>query len=259
MFVQDMGEGPAIVLVPGLGADHSMYAPQMSALTEFRRIAVDLPGCGESGTLHDVADREVLRVQTDALAEALRARGVERAHLVGISYGGVVVQAFMLRHPDLVASAVICDSFCDTTPEGIAQWVMMAGAKLQPVQLRLMPRSWMVAMNRAIYGKRWPQAMEMLTRLFETADMDDLIKQRRVVNDIHFEAQLRTTRIPTLCLVGGYSRLARAMMQRTQRAIPGSDLRVIDNSFDPSNLCQPEAFTAEVRDWVTAQEATPTH
>lgn len=250
MFVHDVGAGPTIVFIPGLGADHSMYAPQVEALTEFRRIAVDLPGCGASESLHDVPDDRVMEVQTASLADALRARGVTRAHLVGVSYGGVVVQEFLLRYPELTASALISDSFCDTTPETLLQRFMMAAARLQPLPLRLIPRSWWPALNRPIYGKRWPLAMEMITRLFETADLDDLIKQRRVVNNTHLERRLRTTSVPARCLVGDYSTLAVAMMQRTQRAIPGATLQIIPDSFDPSNLCQPEPFTDEVRTWV---------
>lgn len=40
------------------------------------------------------------------------------------------------------------------------------------------------------------------------------------------------------------------MMKRTQRAIPGATLHVIPDSFDPSNLCQPDLFTDQIRTWV---------
>lgn len=103
MFVEDVGRGPALVFVPGLGADHQMYAPQVAALTEFRRLALDLRGTGRSPSLDGIADADVLAVQADDIADALRSRGIPRAHLVGISYGGPVVETFMLRHRDLIA------------------------------------------------------------------------------------------------------------------------------------------------------------
>ena len=154
MFVQDEGAGPAIVFIPGLGADHTMYAPQMAALTEFRRLAVDLRGTGQSPTLDGVRVEDVIPTQADEVAALLRERGIERAHLVGISYGGPVIETLMLRHPHLVASAIIADSLCDTRPRTLAEWAQLWAARSQPAMLRLVPRSVNAAAVRKVYGKR---------------------------------------------------------------------------------------------------------
>ena len=74
MFVQDEGAGPAIVFIPGLGADHTMHAPQMAALTEFRRLAVDLRGTGQSPTLDGVRVEDVIPTRADEVAALLRER-----------------------------------------------------------------------------------------------------------------------------------------------------------------------------------------
>ena len=52
----------------------------------------------------------------DDLAALLDACGVERAHLVGISYGGEVSQAFVLRHPARVRSLVLTDTVSEVGP-----------------------------------------------------------------------------------------------------------------------------------------------
>ncbi|WP_447007579.1 alpha/beta fold hydrolase [Saccharothrix isguenensis] len=117
MFVLDQGSGPAVVLIPMMGSDHRMYAPQVEALRDgFRRLAVDLRGCGASPTLDGVPEHDVLRVQAQDVVDALDERGIESAHVVGIPYGGVVVQTLVLEHAERVASAVICNSLCACGP-----------------------------------------------------------------------------------------------------------------------------------------------
>ena len=106
-----------------------------------------------------------------------------------------------------------------------------------------------------VYAKRWPLAGENLVQAFRTARLDDLIKQRRVVNAVQLEDRLRECQIPTLCLVGDHSSFAVSMMRRVHSALPNSEFAIIPDSFDPSSLCQPEAFTEHARQWVRRQES----
>ena len=254
MFVLDQGSGPAVVLVPGLGCDHTMYAPQLDALEDLRLLAVDLRGTGRSPSLESIQLADVLTTQADDIADALHERDIASAHLVGISYGGVVVQQMMARHPELVRSAVICDSLCDTGPRTPSERVQLWPAHLQPAMLRVIPRRALAKATRAAYP-RWPEAGEAMAQVFLSADRADLITQRRAVNRIRFEQMLRGRETPTLCLVGDQSSLATSMMARTHEALPHSEFHIIPDSFDPSSLCNPEAFTAHLRRWVTAREA----
>ena len=48
LAVEDVGEGPAVVLVHGFPLDRSMWQHQMAALNGYRRVALDLRGMGES-------------------------------------------------------------------------------------------------------------------------------------------------------------------------------------------------------------------
>lgn len=252
MFIESVGHGPTIVFIPGLGCDHTMYAPQVEALHDrFRCVSLDVPGTGRSPALPDLRVEDVLTYQADAIAEALRGLGVEHAHLVGISYGGVLAQTLMLRHKQLVASAIICDSLCDTRARTITEWFQLAPARLQPLVLRLLPARALAGSIRAAY-KKWPRAGEAMVRAFLAARPRDLVLQRRAVNAVHYEQLLRSCRTPALCLVGDYSSLAVRMMRRTHEALAGSELGIIADSFDPSSLCQPEEFTRRIEQWVEA-------
>lgn len=250
MHVHESGSdnGPPLVLIPGLGCDHRMYEPQYTSLDRFRCLAVDLRGTGQSPTLEGIAVDDVIPRQAADIVSTLDDRGIDGAHVIGVSYGGAVVQELLIRHRDRVRSAVICDSLCDTRPRSFSERLLMWGAKTQPLLYRV-PRRWLAALIRRSYT-RWPDAGTAMADAVTTARRDDLVTQRRAINSIRYEDALRSVDCPTLCLVGDHVPQAVGMMHRVHNAIAGSEFRVITNSFDPSNLCQPAEFTAELRRWV---------
>ena len=96
------GEGDPLVLIPYLAADHACYAFQLPAYTEhFSCISVDLPGSGESDT---PAGPYATETYADQISGLLRAIGVERAHVAGVSLGAAVAMHLAARHPERVRS-----------------------------------------------------------------------------------------------------------------------------------------------------------
>jgi pimeloyl-ACP methyl ester carboxylesterase len=99
------GAGDPVLLVNGLGADHAAWALQTEALRErFRVIVFDNPGVGRTtgpGGAYTTA------LFADVAAALVRSLGIERAHVVGASMGGVIAQQLAVRHPELVRSLVL--------------------------------------------------------------------------------------------------------------------------------------------------------
>src|SRR6266508_3541425 len=82
------GEGEPLLLIPYTSADHACYAFQLPAYTEhFSCIAIDLPGSGESDKPPGPYSTDG---HADQVAAFLRAIGIERAHVAGISFGAAV-------------------------------------------------------------------------------------------------------------------------------------------------------------------------
>src|SRR5262245_9045423 len=95
LYVEEAGRGPAVVLLHGGLGDRRLWDAQMDAFAEhFRTVRFDLRGFGRStsgpGTFGVVDD--VVAV-LDALA-------IERAALVGLSYGGRIAVDAALERPD---------------------------------------------------------------------------------------------------------------------------------------------------------------
>ncbi|MCX7630459.1 MAG: 3-oxoadipate enol-lactonase [Geminicoccaceae bacterium] len=109
---------PVVVFANSLGADLSMWEPQLPALLgRYRVLRFDMRGHGASSVppgpyrLEDLA-RDVL-----ALLDAL---GIERVHFCGLSLGGAVGQWLGIHHPERLLSLTLCATACSFGPR--ATW-----------------------------------------------------------------------------------------------------------------------------------------
>lgn len=101
------GEAGTIVFIHGNVSSSSFWQPTMLRMPpEYRCIAIDLRGFGDSETL-DVDATRGLADFSDDVASVIAAMGIDSAHFVGWSMGGGVVQQLMLDHNSLVATATL--------------------------------------------------------------------------------------------------------------------------------------------------------
>ncbi len=102
MFYQDVGDGEPLVLIMGFGGDTTAWAFQMADFSaRYRVIAFDNRGVGQS----DAPDHPyTMRMMADDALGLMDALGVESAHVIGVSMGGMVAQELVLARPDRVRS-----------------------------------------------------------------------------------------------------------------------------------------------------------
>ncbi len=106
LYFEVHGEGRPLVLIMGIGYDATLWEPyQIPAFSkEFQVIAFDNRDVGRSSKAtgpYTVAD------MADDLAGLLDALEIDRAHLVGLSMGGMIAQEFALRHSDRLDKLVL--------------------------------------------------------------------------------------------------------------------------------------------------------
>lgn len=115
IYYEEHGNGPPLLLVPGLGGVGAYWTPQIRSFAEhFRVIVHDHRGTGKS-TRSEIA-YSVDQMSRDLL-NLMDHLGIERAHLVGHSTGGAIGQTLAIEHPDRIDGLVLyatwttCDPF----------------------------------------------------------------------------------------------------------------------------------------------------
>lgn len=97
-----------VVLIHGLAGDHTAWLPQIDQFKDrYRVVAMDNPGSGDSTAVDSPTSTEELADTMIALMDNL---GIEKAHVVGRSLGGLIGQHMALRAPDRMQSMILAAS-----------------------------------------------------------------------------------------------------------------------------------------------------
>src|SRR5262249_30237967 len=127
------GAGPAVVLLHCLGVDRRLWDIAADGLDrDFSLLSYDFPGHGETPVPAHAYGVEQL---SDQLAAVLRREGVTRAHVAGISLGGLVAQHFAANNPAMVDRLVLIDTTARYVDDMRRMWVERAAtARAQGVR-----------------------------------------------------------------------------------------------------------------------------
>ena len=104
-YYELQGRGDPLLLIPGLGRTCRMWDPIAEVLAEhFTLLKIDNRGLGQSKSKRNP---RTLRDFSGDLVELLEHLQIDRAHVLGISLGGVITQRFVADHPNRVRSLVL--------------------------------------------------------------------------------------------------------------------------------------------------------
>lgn len=245
----DVGDGPPLVFVHGLGLSREMWRPQIERFaTTNRVIAFDVRGAGESGPLGD--DQDVLARQAADLEALLTRLDVQRAVVCGVSFGGVLAQEFATTYQERLAGLVVVDSFPDMRLSHPLRRIGLRLSTALAAPMLLLPPSAMVPAVRRSYTN-WPLAQEIVTAGYQSMRRAETARVRLAINRADYVPRLTRVTCPARGVVGDGSAVLVELMRRLTDAMPNATLHVVPDSFDPSNLCQPERFNTLLAEFLT--------
>lgn len=105
-----------LVLLHAFPLDSRMWEPMLAELGDLPVVTVDAPGFGASPPASQLARSlgcpiaPSLRTYAEAVASALRAEGIERAVVAGLSMGGYTALALAEQHPEMLAGLGLLDT-----------------------------------------------------------------------------------------------------------------------------------------------------
>src|SRR5687768_10341378 len=116
LYYADDGQGPPIVWLQGLGADHAAWTAQVFAFqSQFRCLRPDTRATGR--TRDDGGPFTTADLARDIVA-LLDHLGIDAAHVVGLSFGGAIAQSVAIDFPDRVRRLVLAATFARRDPWG---------------------------------------------------------------------------------------------------------------------------------------------
>jgi len=250
LFHRVSGTGAPVVLVHAIGCDHTMWDALAADLAQDHRvIRVDVRGHGQSPVTPRPYTLEML---ADDIAALFDEMGVSRAHYVGLSMGGMIGQAFALRHPRRLDRLVIANGTSSYGPEGAAMWRARAKAVedggLEAIRDMVAARYFSDAF-RASHESVVSEVMQKFVR----TPREGYLGCCDAIARLDFSRDLARIAVPTLVIAGGLDAgTPPAMSEAIARGIPGASLEVIPGAAHLAAVEAPEAFNGAVRQFLVA-------
>jgi 3-oxoadipate enol-lactonase len=248
---------PAVVLWPSLLFDGSMWRNQLEPLAALGRVLVfDGPGHGKS----EVPPPFSLEDNADALLDAFGELKVDRAVVVGLSWGGMLAMRMALQHPTRVAALALFDTSAEL--EDRARAIKYRAFVSFGRRLGMPPALVEAQIAPAMFCDRTLAERRDLVERFKRssggfppegtarAAMAVVIKRKDIL------PRLRDIRVPTLVACGREDRATEPVhSERIAAAIPGARLAWIEHAGHVTALEQPEAVNALLVPFVRDQLA----
>ncbi len=110
------GEGPTLVLVHGVLVDHRMWGPQVRALSgTYRVCCIDMLGHGDAPDPPGARELGDFVSQVDEVVDTMSDNGLPV--LGGFSMGGLVSQAYAIKHSEKLAGLILMNAVHDRSEE----------------------------------------------------------------------------------------------------------------------------------------------
>lgn len=245
LYYEVCGQGTSLVFIHSLGLTHEMFEIQKNYFKQsYQTVFLDLRGNGQSGNLIVPVGR-VIETQCEDLSFLLGYLGIKKAVIVGVSYGGIIAQKFSNLYPNQVSAIVISDSLSTNVR------TTMLGKFVSMIDLisslsYYLPGEFFLRSMKITYYK-WDLAYRAIRKGMLQKRSGEWYKQRLAVRGIDFTTFLPQIKVPALCIAGDHSYSVIRQMNETAGLLSNARLQVIEDSCNPSNLCQPQRFNEIVQ------------
>jgi len=258
IYWESHGTGEPVLMIMGLSFPLEMWNRTLPEISRrYRAIVFDNRGVGRSDVPR--GPYRIAGMARDAVA-VMEAAGLESAHVMGASMGGMIAQELALRHPERVRSLLLGCTSC-------------GGFRARPPNLRRMPifRKWgnMTSMDRAravvpmLYADTTPPEVieeDLRVRVLRYPTMRGVLYQALAIPFWSSYRRLPRLRVPTLVVHGEKDRILPPLNgKRVAERIPGARLKMIPDAGHMMISDQPEIAMGEILRFLEEVIATDEH
>lgn len=271
---EEPGKLPLLCLHGGPGAAHD-YLESLEAMANTGRRAIfyDQLGCGRSATPSNPSMWTV-ELYVEEIGVMRQALGLDRLHVLGQSWGGMLAMEYALTQPSGLASLIIASS-----PASMIQWVAEANrlrAELPPsVQQTLLrheeagttddpeyEEAMMVFYRRHVcrvdpvpdYVQRTFQQLVEYPEVYHTMNGPSEFYVVGTLKNWDIVDRLGEIRVPTLITSGRFDEATPAIAETIHKRVAGSQWVLFEESSHMAHAEEPERYMAVLDRFLTDVE-----
>ena len=243
-------DAPAVVLLHAIATDSDLWASQIPVWSRFARIlSVDLPGHGASAPRPQI---DSLDQYAHALAELLASVATEDVSIVGLSFGGMIGQAFALNYPQRVRSLVLSNTSARTSVEMKEAWTRRRQDALthgMQAQVATTIERWFTPRFR----EKAPLHVERVANMIRRTSYEGYAAAIEAIRGLDLLDRLSSLEMPVF-VVGGRQDAAVTpqVVETMAQRMPKARTLLLDDAAHLANIEQPIAFTEAVGQFLRA-------
>lgn len=253
MNYEQQGSGEPLVLIPYLTADHACYAFQVAEYSKhFTCISLDLRGTGATDNTDGAYSTEIL---ADDVAAFMRALGIRRAHIAGLSLGAGVGIWVAAKYPEMVSSLSLHSAWHRTDgfiKAVLAGWQEIAKAmnSVQEMAIRsIFP--WCLTPELFAAKPEFVQSLVDFVRSRPRQSVASFVQQSNAVIGHDAESQLGRITAPTLITFGRYDMITSTRFAGPlKEGIRDSEVLILEGCAHAPIYEKIEEFNAKTLDFL---------
>ncbi|WP_078428786.1 alpha/beta fold hydrolase [Alkalihalobacterium alkalinitrilicum] len=234
----DFGKGEPIVFIHGLGQFGKGWDGQHELANDFRLVIPDLRGHGYTKMKSNIS----LRTFASDIIDLLDILNIEKAHICGLSLGGIVSQEIYRLYPERVKSLVICNSI-----SYFPYWIGMYELRRREHMVDSVSEEEYKngAVQRCIFQNN--KELQDITRHTFILRPEEYKRSVRAVIGMNYLTMLPLVKVPTLIFGSVQDRVTPYINQVMQhQLIRHSKLVTFNQTGHASNIERKEEFNLEL-------------
>ncbi|MCD9188007.1 MAG: alpha/beta hydrolase [Pyrinomonadaceae bacterium] len=254
------GAGEPLLLIPGFASGAWNWFRQIDDLSKnFKVITFDPHGIGRSKAKNeaDLADLSMQAFADDVL-HILDELDIEKAHILGASFGGFVAETFALNFPDRLEKLILaCTSFGGAQHVPPDLEVLMAFASTDGMNTTERIRKFMIPAFTPEFTANFPEIVEKVCELRENSIVPERVYMAQLTAATTFDYEVRMNEIKneTLIITGDKDKVV--PMQNSinlAEKMPNARLEIIKNGSHMFFVENADEFNRKVKEFILSND-----
>ena len=247
---EDVGNGTPLLLIHGFPLDHHMWRSQIEGLqTVARLIAPDLRGFGYSGDAPEVMTMDDYAADLHALLHSLN---IKQIVLCGLSMGGYIALAFLAKYPDAVTGLILANTRAAADSDQAREGRYANAKKAFDEGVSVIAEAMLPKMLTDATREHRPTLAEYVRSMMSRQRAGGVAAALKGMAARPDRVDwIKSINVPTLIITSSKDTLIPpGESEIMAKAIAGGTLVTLPDAAHLSNMENPEAFNAAVKEFI---------